>query len=638
LNAQYWWMTDKARPGDVANIAFKSLQRLEQTQKRRQEIKGFEDTYNAENSNGTFSYMLPSTTIVPPALVVAAGRISYNLERSLVQAFRARVASERARARFLASGGTYSDRLAGRQLTFFAAGLARHSKMYQTGNQVALDGLISGTGWFSVGQNWLGTDISTTKAHPCTVYVDCHKYSIIPHTYYMVRYASKTAMAKAMGKYKEIIHTSACDIEQGDRNDVDDDTVCMIESWHLDEPVGRHIIACSAGTLLDEDWKYPRPGVVGFRFSKPTKGFYGQGVIQDVADLSEEINITLRKMQEAMNFHSTHILLGANSGLTRKHINNTPFSVFEYMETGKPPSILQIPGITPEQIQWVRYCTEQAYERIGMSQLWATSEKPAGLNSGKALNEYNDINSERFKDVLQDIEQMYVDVAEIQVDCAREIYKREGKYSVKLPLYDTTTEIDWSEINLERDKYVVKAFAVSLLSEEPAARLQEAVDIATTDPAMAIYLLEMLDEPDIAAVVARKLTDQMLVEKIIEAAHKGKDLPAPDIDMGEEFLTAAIAQFTRAYLQCFLSEESDDVKNAITGWIMQAKGVLAPPPPPEMPLPMPPAGGETLPPPGMDQSLPPMAGQGLPPELAGAAPAPGMELPPPEMSPVSGGF
>ena len=113
-----------------------------------------------------------------------------------------------------------------------------------------------------------------------------------------------------------------------------------------------------------------------------------------------------------------------------------------------------------------------AFEQMGISQLSATSNKPAGLNSGKALREYNDIETDRFMTIGQMYERFFLELANHSIGVAVDIYNDIGSYPVKLPNKKYLETVDWSEIDLSEDDYVMKMYPVSSLPETPEGKLQ----------------------------------------------------------------------------------------------------------------------------------------------------------------------
>jgi hypothetical protein len=69
------------------------------------------------------------------------------------------------------------------------------------------------------------------------------------------------------------------------------------------------------------------------------------------------------------------------------------------------------------------------FEQEGLSMLSATSQKPAGLNSGEAQRVYQDINSDRFAALERRYSNFYVDLAYQIIDKAVDIAERDGTYT-----------------------------------------------------------------------------------------------------------------------------------------------------------------------------------------------------------------
>jgi hypothetical protein len=124
-------------------------------------------------------------------------------------------------------------------------------------------------------------------------------------------------------------------------------------------------------------------------------------------------------------------------------------------------------------IDYINMLENKAYAIAGVSMLSSRSEKPSGLDSGKALQTYNDIESERFVLVGQAYEELHVDVYKRTIDIAQKIAKRDKKFGVLSGSENEGLEkIIWADINVNKDVYQVKAFPSSALPQQPEARYQ----------------------------------------------------------------------------------------------------------------------------------------------------------------------
>ena len=113
-----------------------------------------------------------------------------------------------------------------------------------------------------------------------------------------------------------------------------------------------------------------------------------------------------------------------------------------------------------------------AYDQAGISQLSATSQKPAGLNSGAALREYEDVESDRFGPAGEAYASYHIELDRLGIAAARGIAEREGGFKVRAPAGTFLDEIDWKSIDLSESDYTTQVYPVSSLPQDPAGRLQ----------------------------------------------------------------------------------------------------------------------------------------------------------------------
>ena len=83
--------------------------------------------------------------------------------------------------------------------------------------------------------------------------------------------------------------------------------------------------------------------------------------------------------------------------------------------------------------QQLQRLIDYAYQVTGISSLAASSQKPQGINSGAALREYDDLQTDRFAAISRRYDLMYVDLAYKIIDLAKDIAKEEGDYETVFP-------------------------------------------------------------------------------------------------------------------------------------------------------------------------------------------------------------
>jgi hypothetical protein len=122
---------------------------------------------------------------------------------------------------------------------------------------------------------------------------------------------------------------------------------------------------------------------------------------------------------------------------------------------------------------------------------------------------------------------------------AKQIADRDGKYVVKIPrkgrLFD---QIDWKDIDLTEDEYVMKVYPISSLPNDPEGRLstiQEYTQAGFMKPRTGRRLLDFPDlemEEDLANSKEDYLHE--IIEKMIEDGIYTPPEPFDDLDLALE--------------------------------------------------------------------------------------------------------
>jgi hypothetical protein len=327
------------------------------------------------------------------------------------------------------------------------------------------------------------------------------------------------------------------------------DQVTVVESWRLpsgpEATDGLHSINIEEGNLFEEAWERDHFPFAQFSWSKRLYGFFGQGLAEQIQNIQLEINKILWVIQRSFHLAgSFKVLLANGSKVVKEHLNNDIGAIVTY--TGTEPKYV-VPPIVPMEIyQHLQTLKASAFEQAGISQLSAASVKPAGLNSGKALREYNDIESDRFQTVGQAYEKFFLDLAKLSIEEARDIYQKEKKFSVTVPGKKFIESIDWKDVNLEDDEYFMKAFPVSSLPNDPAGRLQtvqEYVQAGFISPRVGRRLL---DFPDIEQIENLQNAEEdflhEIFEKMVDEGIYTKPEPFDDLALAREMALEYYAQ------------------------------------------------------------------------------------------------
>jgi len=331
-----------------------------------------------------------------------------------------------------------------------------------------------------------------------------------PRTFYQRKFIDREVLLDMYPQY-------ANQIRNADRttNDMDYgvdslvDQIEVVEGWHLpsgpDTNDGRHSIVITNATLYDGPWDKGYFPFVFVRWTDRLLGFWGSGITEDIMGIQLEINRLMIRINKALHLMAVPRIYVENNSKVRKSFFNN--DVFDHLE--------------------MLYA--RAFEISGITQMAATGRKPSGLDSGVALREYQDIESLRFTTVSRQYEQMYIEAAKQVVDLGRDIYAEDNEYSVVLSKDKNTIEtVDFSEVDMEADDYVLQVHPSSSLPVTPAGRLafvEQMISLNLLGPDEAKRLL---DFPDLEAQLSLDRAASMLIDRNIEfMLDDGRYIPPP---------------------------------------------------------------------------------------------------------------
>ena len=336
------------------------------------------------------------------------------------------------------------------------------------------------------------------------------------------------------------------------------DAISVVEGWHLpckddkgNTIPGRHIIVTSKCTLVDEAWELDRFPFAIFRWNKRTLGYFGQGIAEIVEGIQFEVNSVLLKLQKLLKLATSKVFVQKGTKVNKSALNNEDWGVVEYAGN-RPPEWKTIQAFSPDYAAYLESLYNRAFELVGISQLSAQSKKPEGLNSGKAIREYMDIQTKRFEEVGQAWNQFHLDIADLFIMMAKLLdEKLEGGYSVLADVGEKLVELKWKDVNLDKDSYVMKSWPVPVLTGSPAFQLQTILDVGQINPNLQSALLPHLEHPDVKAFLDRENADMVIVDKISAAILAGEEYPPPEPLMN---LGLVINQMRKVYMQAVINQ------------------------------------------------------------------------------------
>lgn len=560
--------------------------------------------------------------------------LPYNVARSATDTLVAKIAQHRPLPQVLTQRGNWRSLKRARKMTQFIEGEFYQQRIFeQKAKTIVRDAAIFGRGILAIYED--GQEIVTERVFPWELFFDewDARYGQ-PQTAYHFRSADREVLKERFartssgGWSRKVIDaiedaTTICSYtgEQTQNGSQTVDRVEFVEAYRLPARKGgkgRHIVATSAGTLVDEEWEQEGFPYAILFYSDPLTGMHGQGLVEQLEGYQYEINTMAQKVSD-----SHHLLGGAwvlvpqGSDIIETHLQNGLGTIIRH-KPGLPPQVVQPNPVHPQTYQRLRDLPTDALNDVGISQMSAQSKKPAGITAAVALQTLDDIETERFIVFGRAYEAWCLDVARQLVACVKRIAERHGEASVSVPMKGGLLNLSWADVEI--DGYELRVFSTSMLPQQPAARLERLEAYFNSQVIDRETFLKLLDGLDLQAEFDMSLAPTMAVEERLEAMMQAED----DADENEVYLAPSAYMplpwaATRA--QQYLDKGDvegmpEHVKNLLRRFILEIESMLNPPAPEPtddelsggvapsgtMPIPGPPPGS----PPMMPPDMPPM--------------------------------
>lgn len=378
--------------------------------------------------------------------------------------------------------------------------------------------------------------------------------------------------------------------------------ICIVEAWHLpsgpDAGDGRHVIAIDSCALVDEEWTRDSLPIVSLHWETPTQGFWGRGLADIVSGSQITLNELNRTIRNAQRLAGTfRVFLPVGSDVSKAQLNNAPGNIIQYAGS-QPPTWSTGSAVPAELYAERRYQIENAYAEAGVSELAVQAQKPAGLNSGKAIRAFADIGSERFaRFMLEASDAVGRQLAECMIAEADEMDDLEvvavGKKDIE--------RLAWSEVSIPKDSYRVVISPGSALPTTPAGRIAAVDDLVNSGlfdkigvSSAQVGQLVAPAVPDLDTQMALATAPADWIERCLDRIVEGDaDVhPEPLMD-----LAVALDMGVRRYAQAAAQDVDAATLDLLRDWISDVVELQTPPaPPPPPPGAMPPeAGGPPMP-------------------------------------------
>lgn len=368
------------------------------------------------------------------------------------------------------------------------------------------------------------------------------------------------------------------------------DQFIISEGWHLPSGPksgdGRHVIVCTAGVILDEPWTKNRFPFAKWGYNPNIVGWFSQGLAEILMPTQMEIYKMLIIASQSIELMGVpRILIDEFSSILETAFNNNIGTIIKYNKVA--PQFVTPESNNQEIYEWIKWLIQNAYQMSGISAMSATSQKPAGLNSGEAIRSYDDLQTDRFAAMSKRDEDSVTDLAYLMMDCAADIAKETGSYTTVYPGKDGTREVDLPKVDILEDTYVIQCAEESSLPNDPAGRRAKLSEMLAAGEIDQKEFRRLSANPDLkqADSLANALEERILqnLDNIIDKGKKGYEPPDAFILDPTDLATTLTVNYINKYAVTDIEESKMQLLRDYFTQVQVLKQKANPPPPPMAP-------------------------------------------------------
>lgn len=566
---QAWYLAEK-------NKSHKTLyQTVSQIRSKqisyREEFKHFQRLYHNYNTTATGGYY-----------AFANGRLRFNVVAAMVDTAASILCANRPVPFFQTSLGNWGLQRKAKRRGAVVASQYFDLGVFDIGPKVIYDGLIGGLG---VVRGYVDPATGVPKlerVRPLALVMD-HDEAINgnPRNAYLIHLVDREVLQAMYPRAKAALEKAdgPGPMDRADfdlrRDTVTADQVVVIESWHLPSiegwDDGRHVIAASNVTLVDEKYekqRFPLATYQGWRFRD---GYVGVGLAERCASEQAEINEIVAHRQ-ALRQLGTNAFVGleANSQVTPEQVTNLPMQVYRYNET--PPIFHQFDAVPPGLAQEIDAIVQRILFREGLTESTVEGAKQSGASSAVAIRATDDIQSRRQLLPIREVESFYMQVGQLICDLNDECAEEDKNYAVTMRVRKARTTFlqssQWTELDIPQKDVRCQVFPISAMPTTPQGKWSASDEWVQRGWIDKGFAMELMQFPDLDAFASLETAELDLTCSDLESILDGEWGIIPD---PLQLKVACVKTAKDYYFRAKVSKASESVLKGLRNYIQAAK-------------------------------------------------------------------
>lgn len=305
---------------------------------------------------------------------------------------------------------------------------------------------------------------------------------------------------------------------------------------------GRHIVVIDGGppdspALIDVPWPYDAFPISWFKPNYVPGSWWSRGVPEILASTQIELNKWNNRILRILDLHARPLIfLWKQAKLNPAQINNALANIFQ-VDVQPSQALHQVtpPSVPADLLNRIAQVTQNARDQLGLSEMSMMARKPAGVDHEPGMAYLADTETIRHTTKFKAWEQFNLDSAQQIIRCLRTLAENDNNFELVFESDNELKRTKWREIDVDADKYMVKAWPTNFLKQAPAQRadqIMDFVDRGLFSPEMA---LEALDAPDIQALIGDRAAIAQNIErkldKIVGGTYDATTMPTPYMDL-----------------------------------------------------------------------------------------------------------
>ena len=491
-----------------------------------------------------------------------------------------------AQVRFLTDGGNWEQRKKAEELEKLVKGEFYRLDYYAVKESVMLDMLLHGKGFMKFYADHATKRPCCTRQHPMDVFYDeIEARDNPPVTMYCTRIVSKAALIADYASDDAALAEKirAATIMSGSKGYSNRGTnatdVCeVVEGWRLPSYEGAgdgmYLCAVSSGALCRYEYEQPEFPFAVFTWTQRRRGPYAISAAEQTIFLQRNLNKMIQRRAECLYMLSAPYILSEEAAeVNPASFESAGVGNFITYASGRAPPTIVVNKVVPEDLNMnIEQTKRDIAETLGINGLESIGQKPGGIESAVALQQFTESTSLRHVKTLKENERFTISAARQLLRVMKELLEEYGEYKAFGQGADEVEEIKLSEADLPPEAFQMQMAPANLLPNTVGGRLQAVTQIADTGALTPKQVLRLLKSPDIAAATDdATAADQDIEWTIYEMVKKnGRYLPpeaAQDLQLG-------VQEVTNAYLKARRQNAPDEVLERLDMWKATAQSML----------------------------------------------------------------